>query len=502
MSSLGTLALGSTSSAKVSRGFWNASCQELSKKLWLPTKTECVSLASSPWSTSLVGGSWFKTTLFEPLRKSSPRISLQSSTSNASTASDATVVPSNPSLSPLGPTSQHTKTKKNTKTKTDPAKRKLCSTTDCDTPIDPNSNGYLCETHYDPEASRCQGVSLTGRNKGQRCSYASTCAGFCGHHAKKTKVDEDEKVEENVSCRRYRLRPHRTQVQLLRQWFGVAREYYNATIEYLVKEKAKAGLKDVRPVIKDKLDKAKAYPLQVPDKIRQGAIQDACRAMSNAKLKYQQDRVFSKLKFWTRRDPSQSIYMDMSAIKVKANAVVFYPQITKTSLETIAKNNPKINPQTTPDIRTTEPMVIKGACRVVMKHNRYFQLASPQIQQGYEGPAYGECASLDPGGRSFLTLYSPDLCGHLGYEPKERIEATYHHYDKNRSKHDRLKNRLKGTRGKERARLKNRMKKLRKHYLHCNTKITRIVDDLHWKSAKFLCENFQTVLLGKLETKQ
>ncbi|KAJ3078541.1 hypothetical protein HK102_004425, partial [Quaeritorhiza haematococci] len=218
-----------------------------------------------------------------------------------------------------------------------------------------------------------------------------------------TKVGKDEKVEENVSCCRYRLRPHRTQVQLLRQWFGVAREYYNATIEYLVKEKAKACFQDIRPIIKDKLDNAKSYRLQVPDKMRQGAIQDACRAMNNAKLKYQQDKVFSKLKFRTRRDPSQSIYMDKSAIKVEANAVVFYPQITKTSLKNIAKNNPKNNPKnkprTTPEIRTTEPIAIKGACRVVMKHNRYFQLASPQIQQGYEGPAYGECASLDPGGR-------------------------------------------------------------------------------------------------------
>ncbi|KAJ3064733.1 hypothetical protein HK102_008119, partial [Quaeritorhiza haematococci] len=88
-------------------------------------------------------------------------------------------------------------------------------------------------------------------------SKTAEAESFCGHHAKKTKVDKDEKVEENVSCRRYRLRPHRTQVQLLRQWFGVAREYYNATIDYLVKEKAKACFQDIRPIIKDKLDNAK-----------------------------------------------------------------------------------------------------------------------------------------------------------------------------------------------------------------------------------------------------
>ncbi|KAJ3080465.1 hypothetical protein HK102_003051 [Quaeritorhiza haematococci] len=304
--------------------------------------------------------------------------------------------------------------------------RKVCSATDCDEPIDPATNGYLCEAHYDPGASQCQGVAMTGRNKGQRCSYASS-AGFCSHHAKKA-TKEKVKENENVTCRLYRLRPNKTQVKLLRQWFGVAREYYNATIEYLVKEKAKACFQDIRPIIKDKLDNAKPYRLQVPDKIRQGAIQDACQAMNNAKLKYQQNQVFSKLSFRTRRDPSQSIYLDKSAIKVEAEAVVFYPEITKAYLEEARSKDDKSEIDS--EIRTTEAVEINRACRIVLKHNKYFQLASPRSQAVQQGPTYGECVALDPGGRSFLTLYSPDLCGHLSYEPRKRIEATYNEYDK------------------------------------------------------------------------
>ncbi|KAJ3075635.1 hypothetical protein HK102_005566 [Quaeritorhiza haematococci] len=335
-----------------------------------------------------------------------------------------------------------TKTETKTESKTDEAE---------------TTNGYLCKAHYNPEATQCQAVSMTGRKKGQQCIYASTCAGFCGHHAKKPCKEKVEEGDENLSCRWYRLKPNSAQVQFLRQWFGVAREYYNATIEYLVKEKARACFQDV------------------PDKIRQGSIQDACRAMNNAKLKYQQDQVFSRLRFQTRRAPSQSIYIDKSAIKVKGNAVVFYPKVTKGN----------------PEIRTTEHIYVTGACRVVLKHNRYFQLSSPQSQEMRQGPAYGECVALDPGGRSFLTLYSPDICGHLGYEPRTRIEVTYGEYDKVRSKHDRLKKRLKHTRGEQRARLKTRIKTLRKHYLHCNTKITRIVDDLHWKIPNSCVKTFE-----------
>ena len=33
------------------------------------------------------------------------------------------------------------------------------------------------------------------------------------------------------------------------------------------------------------------------------------------------------------------------------------------------------------------------------------------------------------------------------------------------------------------------------------TKIKNIVNDLHWKSAHFLCANFETIIIPKFETK-
>src|SRR5690606_13529125 len=51
-----------TGNAKVSCPFWNRYTMELSKKLWLPTKTDCVDLDSNWWNGSLKNlgrNSWF-----------------------------------------------------------------------------------------------------------------------------------------------------------------------------------------------------------------------------------------------------------------------------------------------------------------------------------------------------------------------------------------------------------------------------------------------------------
>src|SRR5690606_5835919 len=52
----------STGNAKVSCPFWNRYTMELSKKLWLPTKTDCVDLDSNWWNgylKNLGQNSWF-----------------------------------------------------------------------------------------------------------------------------------------------------------------------------------------------------------------------------------------------------------------------------------------------------------------------------------------------------------------------------------------------------------------------------------------------------------
>jgi putative transposase len=96
---------------------------------------------------------------------------------------------------------------------------------------------------------------------------------------------------------------------------------------------------------------------------------------------------------------------------------------------------------------------------------------------------------LDPGIRTFQTFYSPDgICGKLGENVINKIGKIGLRIDKIKSKMTKEIS----------VKKKNRMKK---RCFLLRTKIKNIVDDLHWKSALFLCKNFNHVLLPDFKVK-
>ena len=102
------------------------------------------------------------------------------------------------------------------------------------------------------------------------------------------------------------------QKALLKQWFGVSRYVYNATIKYLQEPGTKAQWMAVAPIIMGALpDWAKSVPYQ----IKKIAVKDACLAVKAAKKKYKQTGSINKCQFRTRRDRRQTVFIPKSAIK-------------------------------------------------------------------------------------------------------------------------------------------------------------------------------------------
>ena len=92
---------------------------------------------------------------------------------------------------------------------------------------------------------------------------------------------------------------------------------------------------------------------------------------------------------------------------------------------------------------------------------------------------YDVCA-LDPGIRTFQTLYSPEITYQFG-DNKGVINKNINRIEKvsvfkNKQWYKKYMSRL-------REKLKNR------------------ITDLHWKTASFLCKNFNTILVGNMSTK-
>lgn len=91
--------------------------------------------------------------------------------------------------------------------------------------------------------------------------------------------------------------------------------------------------------------------------------------------------------------------------------------------------------------------------------------------------------SLDPGIRTFTTGLSDNNIFKIGPNVKNKIKPILLKIDKTNS-----------------LKCKNKIKE--KILIRCNKKIKNYIDDLHWKSIKYLTDNYETILIGDLSAKK
>jgi putative transposase len=111
--------------------------------------------------------------------------------------------------------------------------------------------------------------------------------------------------------RKIRIYPSAEQKALLRQWFGVSRYVYNATVKHLQEPGTKANWMAVAPMILGALPE---WAKPVPYQIKKIAVKDACTAVREAKRGFAKDGKFRKCKFRSRKDRRQVLFIPKSAI--------------------------------------------------------------------------------------------------------------------------------------------------------------------------------------------
>ena len=136
---------------------------------------------------------------------------------------------------------------------------------------------------------------------------------------------------------------------------------------------------------------------------------------------------------------------------------------------------------------------IKSDCRLVYdKTTKKFILYMPIYKNKKSIKNRNEIVALDPGEKIFQTYYSQDECGKIG----DNIRLIILKYQDKIKKYQRI---LKKNTNKKKEQLKNKStikKKIRKYY----QKIKNIVKDLHNKTAKYLCEKYDNIIIPKFET--
>ena len=103
-----------------------------------------------------------------------------------------------------------------------------------------------------------------------------------------------------------------------------------------------------------------------------------------------------------------------------------------------------------------------------------------------QAPDQVRVVALDPGVRNFITWFSEDGCGKLGQEDFGRIQRLCQHQD----------NLLSGA---ARAPSKRR-RNMRRAAGRMTVRIQNLINELHHKTARYLVDNFDVILLPDFKT--
>jgi putative transposase len=125
--------------------------------------------------------------------------------------------------------------------------------------------------------------------------------------------------------------------------------------------------------------------------------------------------------------------------------------------------------------------------RLTLAYGEYYIVVSEEVQPR-QTDNQGRVVALDPGVRTFMTFFSELSYGWLGDDSNLWIQKLCFRLDK-------LISKMSKTNSRQRRRLKKATDKLK-------SKIQHLVKELHHKTAKFLVNNFDVILLPSFESSQ
>lgn len=286
-------------------------------------------------------------------------------------------------------------------------------------------------------------------------------------------------------CKKIRIYPDTEQVKLFNKCLGANRYFYNQAnsfikMTYADTKKIELSRITIRNAVltPDKnLDATNLWQKEVPYDTRQYAI-DQVRAAykSNFELNKSRESKIFDVKYKSKKAANSIFQIEKRAINFDKL------QIFKTRCKKTFR------------VRKRDLNKIKQGCDgnvTCVKSSNKWYLCLPRSKQSpiYESAPY-KSVFLDPGVRTFQTFYSPDgPSGKLGHDySRNYIQPLL-------AKIDLLESIRSAAIGSTRYNIKKKLCKIR-------NKVRNLVDDLHNKACKFLCDNFDTIFLPKFETKQ
>lgn len=270
-------------------------------------------------------------------------------------------------------------------------------------------------------------------------------------------MDSENTVQRSRKIRAY---PNKEQKNILSNWFGASRFAYNKTVELLKQPDTEAKWKSIKTELLHSLPE---WSKEVPYQIKSVAIRDCCQAVSAAKKKFKQTGKFQEVKFRSKKRGDSNLFIPQSAVSENG---VYHTVLGK--------------------LKTAEPLWKPAHdCRMVLQNGRYFIVVPIDVAvKRPENQRLSACA-LDPGVRTFQTVFSKELCSKIGEHVFSRIFRYCYALDK-------LVSRKK----------KERSNRFNKAMQRIRWKVRDLIDEIRNKLALTLCRLFDVIYLPTFETQE
>jgi putative transposase len=285
-----------------------------------------------------------------------------------------------------------------------------------------------------------------------------------------------------MNCIKVELHPNKRQVDILNNWFGAFRWFYNRTIDYIEKTKEYNFFK-----VRNNMRVESKFPVpdwckEISPRIISGAINDCCKAYKTSlSLLKNKKQTHFKINYKNKKQVNQTLFLEKSCFSKTNHLLPKY--LNDRLLGTYHKRNKKGK---TIKIELKK-LKIEHDCRLTFNGSKYIlYIPNKKVRKQQIN---GGIISLDSGVRTFQTGYSSNHhCIKFGDNIKEHLKKYMKKQDILRSTMDLCRKALKS----------KYLKKLKR----TNLVIRNKVDDLHWKTIKYLINNYQTILMGDLKIKQ
>lgn len=280
-------------------------------------------------------------------------------------------------------------------------------------------------------------------------------------------------------------------VQTLRKWFGCVRKTYNWALSSIKKDPQAYQLSKISLrehfVTEKAIPEEMKYLIECPKHVRDGALDDLVTAYkANFTVKKKNPEHFFDLKYRSKKNEAaitipydaikKVVYEERSDSKVQGE-MIMYPTKLKNMLKLQIRKR---------DLRMGKQLKdVEFDCKLLVDRLGRFYLVIPghketssQTLDNQEGAERNRWVALDPGCRTFQTAYSP------------KDGELYKLGDRDASRLFRLCLIL--------DKLPNKNKKARESL---RLRIKHLVDEVHWKTIRFLLDHFDNVIIPVFEVR-